>query len=669
MPPGARPGVLTAMMALAAAAAWAQAPPPAGAPLAVPYLTQSVALCGGAAAAMVERYWGARRVFPEDFTPLLNTRGDGIETGVLARAMAARGWHALAFEGSLELLGRHVGEGRPVIALIAVGPRRYHYVVVLSVGDTVVYHDPAVGPRLGLPAADFDKRWAAARRWSLLLTPGDGRPAATPEAVASGAAEAPAACRGSVDDAARLAASGRYARAEALLVAARAECPDASAPWRELAGIRLLERRPGEALPLARSAVERDPTDTHAWRVLATAAFLERRPLDALAAWNRAGEPVVDLLEIEGLTRTRHRAVADRISLVPGTLLTPDGLTRAERRLQAMPAMQRARVEVLPAGSGLASIRAAVVERPPQPAAPLALAAAGLRAGINREAGWHVSSPTGRGERVDLWARWWEARPGGGIALRVPVDAAWLSGTLLLEGRLERETYATGDPLAPRAEDHRSAVVGLSDWITGDLRWEGQLRVDRWAGRSPALAVGGALDHRTADHSALRAQARVWPGPGIATLDLGARWRWRRDRTDRVLTALNASLAGGDAPRVLWAGAGTGHGRALLLRAHPLLDDGVIDAGGIGRRVVHGTLEVRHPVGRRGPITLGLAAFADAAAVWRGDGPRRRHVDVGVGARIGIAGEGALRVDFARGLADGRHAVSAGWDLPWPWWP
>ena len=46
----------------------------------VPYVAQSEALCGGAASAMVLRYWGARGVSAEEFVSLLNARRDGIET-------------------------------------------------------------------------------------------------------------------------------------------------------------------------------------------------------------------------------------------------------------------------------------------------------------------------------------------------------------------------------------------------------------------------------------------------------------------------------------------------------------------------------------------------------------------------------------------------------------
>ena len=40
-----------------------------------------------------------------------------------------------------------------------------------------------------------------------------------------------------------------------------------------------------------------------------------------------------------------------------------------------------------------------------------------------------------------------------------------------------------------------------------------------------------------------------------------------------------------------------------------------------------------------------------------------------MGLRVRVPGEGTLRLDYARGLDDGRQAVSVGWELPWPAWP
>ena len=118
------------------------------------------------------------------------------------------------------------------------------------------------------------------------------------------------------------------------------------------------------------------------------------------------------------------------------------------------------------------------------------------------------------------------------------------------------------------------------------------------------------------------------------------------------------------APLALWSGAGTGQGRDVLLRAHPLLHDGIISDGVFGRRIVHGGAEWRRwtePHGK--PIRLAPAIFVDAAraAGVLAGGDTRAHVDAGAGLRIALPGAGIVRIDFAHGLRDGKSALSIGW--------
>ena len=413
-----------------------------------------------------------------------------------------------------------------------------------------------------------------------------------------------------------------------------------------------------------------DSSDRHAWRVLGTAEFLRRNQAAALSAWNRTSEPVNDLVRVEGLTRTRHRVVTDRIGLAPGELLTSPDLERARRRLSELPAAGPSRVDVAPVGGGLVEIHAAVLERPLIPAAPLALGTLGVRALATREATWRVASPTGSGERFDVTARWWEARPAIAVALSVPVHSRLVSGVVRLEGGLERESFgsATGDG-TPQIDERRSAVAGISDWATPNLRWDVAARVDRWSGGPATLGMGGALERRIGNAAALRLQGDVWPAGGFGVTSVDARWRRSAEGADNLLASVTATVASSHAPRALWNGAGTGHARRLLLRAHPLLDQGVIVGDAFGRRLVHAGVEWRHRLASLGPLMLQLAAFGEAAAASHGDRPSSRHLDAGLGVRVRVPGEGAMRLDYARGLDDGRQAVSVGWELPWPAWP
>jgi hypothetical protein len=118
------------------------------------------------------------------------------------------------------------------------------------------------------------------------------------------------------------------------------------------------------------------------------------------------------------------------------------------------------------------------------------------------------------------------------------------------------------------------------------------------------------------------------------------------------------------APFALWPGAGDGHGRPILLRAHPLLDDGVVDGPAFGRTLAHASAEAQRWFEHGKLIRLGVAGFTDAARASRGlsaaDPPTL--VDVGGGLRVRIPGvAGTVRVDLGVGVRDGARAASVGW--------
>jgi outer membrane translocation and assembly module TamA len=79
--------------------------------------------------------------------------------------------------------------------------------------------------------------------------------------------------------------------------------------------------------------------------------------------------------------------------------------------------------------------------------------------------------------------------------------------------------------------------------------------------------------------------------------------------------------------------------------------------------VLQATVEAQRDLLERGLFRAGLAAFVDAARAWqRSDATASPlHVDVGIGVRLRVSpGQPAIRIDVARGLRDGRTAVSAG---------
>lgn len=126
----------------------------------VPFVAQSGMLCGGAAAAMLERFWGARGVYATDFARLVHPAEGGIRTVDLARALEARGLDVSVRSGDPGIGEAALRRGLPVMLLIGSGGKRRHYVVLISrSGDTARIHDPNWGPNRPLAWTALEKAW------------------------------------------------------------------------------------------------------------------------------------------------------------------------------------------------------------------------------------------------------------------------------------------------------------------------------------------------------------------------------------------------------------------------------------------------------------------------------------------------------------------------------
>lgn len=246
----------------------------------VPYLPQTEDLCGGAAIAMVLRYWGERQVYPEDFAKLVDRSASGIRTDVLAAEVSRRGWQSFPLNvgttSSGEWIRQHVDRGRPIVALIEVRPNRYHYVVIVAwTGEHVIAHDPALAPFRVMPRAEFDRAWAPTGRWALLLLRFQDRPSEPETSFEPRAVDtlpATGTCGALVQEMVELARTGEVGGAETGLLAAIRLCPGDPAAWRELAGIRFLQSRWAEASTFAERAALIDPSDEQGWDLLAQRA-------------------------------------------------------------------------------------------------------------------------------------------------------------------------------------------------------------------------------------------------------------------------------------------------------------------------------------------------------------------------------------------------------------
>lgn len=661
------------MLAFAAALSIAVS---ATARLDVPYVPQTPALCGGAAAAMVFRYWGDRHANVEPFAPLVDRRAGGIATDKLVDAIRDRHWLATPFTGSVESLATELTAEHPVILLLEDRPGTYHYVVAIGTDETgVVVHDPAWGPSRHLDRTEFQREWKATDFWSLLVLPSPSmhfdESAATPAVAQPARRDAAAEADGTMCDRLLRDAVVDIGRrgldvADDALGAVRAACPDAAAPMAELAGVRFAQRRYQDASDLASQAVGKDPSNSYAWDVLGSSRYMLNDQHGALAAWNRIGKPKIDSVAITGLKRTRYQLVAEALDLEPNAVLTLEDFRLAERRLDQLPDQSHTRIGFVPNEDGYAVVDVAIAEQGTLPRSIGGVAALGVNAAVNREVTAAVPSGDGQGGIWSASWRWWEDRPRVGLQFAAPRVGA-LPGTWTVDASWEAQSFAASASLATIREQRLHAGVGVTNWFTHGWRYEFAAGADSWDSSRRAASIGATIERR-ADADRLSASATVehwvplFASSSFTRALLAGSFRSSNDLRGFVDTG-DVGLEGVTeaAPMSLWPGAGDGHARAPLLRAHPLLVGGIVTGPVFGRHVAYANNELTYWSNLRF-THAGLAVFADSAAasdrMLDAEG-KPFQVDVGAGLRIRLPG-GTLRVDYARGLRDGRHAVTVG---------
>jgi hypothetical protein len=377
----------------------------------------------------------------------------------------------------------------------------------------------------------------------------------------------------------------------------------------------------------------------------------------ALDAWNRAGEPRVDLIRVDGLMRTRYRVVEQLLGIKTGQMLTRAALVRARRRLGDLPSGAGA-VDFVPQPAGLAEVRATVAERALVPRTVFDAGVAALATAIGRELVVPIVSPTGGGERVTVDWRFWAHRPLYRLSVAAP--APW-RGTWRVAASHERQPFTRAFPATVRD----SVQLDVADWVSGLLRWQIGGGLDRWNGDRlfgmteasvRAISPGERLD--------ARAQVRRWFGNERAfhQAEVAATARSSPRLSGFVVTADGGvAFASAAASADLWYGGDTGRARPLLLRAHPILTgEERFRTERIGRLFAHQSTEVQR-WWRVGPFAPGIAAFLDTGITARRfTGGSITDMDVGIGLRGASPGRaGALRLDIARGVRDGHVAISA----------
>lgn len=621
-------GLLGQGAACAAAPSTADAAASRNTHLAVPFVAQEKILCGGACLAMVMRYWGERGIGASDFSRDLDTEA-GITTTRMLCAARERGYEAHAFPATRLLVRHYLDRGCPLTALIGAPGSRLHYVTVIACSDSsVTYHDPARRPGVTVPLEDFMRAWSAGRYWALVVTPPRDHDVA----------------RGALD-------------ASVVLASDQVDAEPAVSPALESFRLRLWS----DAEVAARGDVSRNPDDATAWHVLGASQYMLERRDEALSSWNRAGAPALDIVQVRGLERTRHEVVTDALGLDDGRLLTPESLHLARRRIDLVPAVAAGRVDYRPVASGMVEVDVTVREHPLLPD-PSNFGVMGVRALTERRLVASLSSPTGNGEVLEASYRWWEERPRFDLALFTP-ELFGVRGLTRIGAAAEKQTYAASDKQL--TETTREASIGWTQWLASSWMYDADAGYHEIRERGNYASLGSGITLAIADDRIrVRAGALIWERTDgneslHARFDASVEQRLQLNSSLQVTARAGWGVVDAAAPRLLWPGAGTGHGRETLLRAHPLLDSGVITGDAFAPSLVSASGEMTRWFGAG---VFGTAAFVDAACPIVAGQTTRFITDAGIGLRVHPPGHrGQFRIDLATGLSERTHALSIAW--------
>jgi hypothetical protein len=395
----------------------------------------------------------------------------------------------------------------------------------------------------------------------------------------------------------------------------------------------------------------------------------------ALDAWNRAHVPDLTGVTIEGLTRTKPDVVRQLLGFERGRLLDADAFTRADHRLDDIPAVTRSSLDLDRDGPDAARVDVAVVERPRTPRGLIGWSAVAVHAVFVKEVRVHIASAAGLGELLSPSYRWSTRRPRVRLRGAVPITRV-IAGTADVDLFWEQQSYrhpAPGGVVSK--QERRRLAANVSSWATGWLRWRAGAASDRIDDRA-FVSIAGAIDTRwLGDRVAASVTAERWTsaasaGDSFDTRTATIAWRSTpRSDAPHWLGMVGAAIASEGAPLAVWPGADSGAGRGIFLRAHPLVHHDILSGPVFGRRVGFGTIEYTRPIFRHPRGTVALAGFADAAQAWRrlDDAPASRlEVDLGAGLRINSPNaDGQIRLDLAVGARDGRLRASAGYLTRW----
>jgi predicted double-glycine peptidase len=637
--------------------------------LEVPFVAQRKDTCGAAALAMVLRYWGDDATHDEVARTLLTPELHGIAGSRLAEFARGRGMEAVAYKGDMANLREFVGKGRPLIVAWDMGRGRYHDVVVVGFDDergAVLVHNPAEGASRAVEKRAFEKRWAGAGYWTLLVARDRAvaAPATYEELVARGVAAG---------------RSGSHAEAEDALQRAIAAAPSRPEARVELAGLRFLEKKYEDAAAGFASALIYQP-DPYAREMLAASLHLAGHTEDALKEWNRLGQPRLDQVEIKGLVHTHDRVARRELSVFPEGVLDLGAYRESRLRLEELGIFKRIELRPLPKQRGHVDLEVDLAERHGFGD----LVEVGTRSAvfaIRKKVVLRYFNLAGEGINLGLDYKWQKTQPHlkGSVEWPRPFG---LPANLRVEALRARPSYDLGGPFTLRTRGGDVSLrrvvgpgtVAEAGWRVRDRTFS-LARPDAPDGRISGYQLG--LDHRFVDRRRNRfdMSARFFQALSSLGSDLSyplgqVALRYHGflslpDGKPIARSALAAQLilgrGGRRTPLDEMFTPGASSEMDYPLRGHYMRRRGILGGTAIGKDLDLLNVELRRRLADAARFQLGAVAFYDGArlpATAQG-GSRRMH-DLGLGLRLASRGL-LLRLDYGRSVSgDGKNAWTGG---------
>ncbi len=581
------------------------------------------------------QYWGKSPQSPEEIHRLLYSReAHGVFASDLQRYLSSHGFTTGSFSGEWNDLVENISKGRPLVVAIEVNARgaSQHYVVVTGVDEgrqIVLVNDPAQRKLIPMARSDFERRWDAMKRWTLLAVPeGIGESFSETRAVPA-PPSSPVVADPVLEQASTAFRSGNLSMAKRLL---------------------RKEKGAGGSRTVPNPALRNE--------FLATLYFLDDNLDAAIKYWNRNGGPLLRDVPMDFETRWDPILLDRTLGIARATPLLESDYRLARKRLDATAAFSRYHFELNPVESSKTdefdlSLRAAD-EAPWGPLPPLSW----LNGLPYRTISPEFRNIRGRATNVAALLRWDVNKRRGRVAASAPLSA----GVRYEAGvDMRREIWVLGEGTVPVRRD--DFFFGFRGIPSSRLLWSGDTVVARKSSKTSVRYDGSAnyeLLHIPERRLTLASELRGQFGRTLATPDriaraetlLELRWLPQAKGDDYgVLSKVQIGRVWGTPTIDELFSLGIDRDTDLWLRGHSAFRDGRKGAGPTGRRSVLWNSEISKNLFDSALFKTSVAPFVDVARV------REVYVDAGIQLRFSLASVLSFSISAGRDLKAGRTVV------------